>query len=59
MITLNEYLEHTSCIDCKLAVWENAFCTCPLLERKFVDDVKARTTKRSDCPIKKFRRSIK
>lgn len=56
MLTLNEYLEHGSCMDCKLAKWSYQHFTCPLLECTIEDDGKVRTTKRSDCPIKKLRK---
>lgn len=54
-MTLEEYLTHTDCCDCKLAKWFYISWTCPLLEKDFEDDGKIRTTKRPDCPIKKYR----
>ena len=56
MKTLKEYLAHDDCYDCKLAKWDYIWFTCPLLEKTFEDDGRVRTTKRSDCPIKKYRR---
>lgn len=58
-MTLSEYLSHTDCFDCPLAKWEYCNCTCPLLEKTFGDDGKVRTTKRSDCPIKKYRKKAR
>jgi len=58
-MTLNEYLSHTDCFDCPLAKWEYSDCKCPLLGKTFSDDGKIRTTKRSDCPIKKYRKKTR
>ena len=55
MITLEEYLAHCSCVDCKLVEWSYIWFRCPLLEKVIEDDGKVRTIKRSDCPIKKYR----
>lgn len=55
-MTIENYLTHYDCHDCKLSKWAYNWCECPLLEKEFEDDGKVRTTQRSDCPIKKYRR---
>ena len=52
---LIEYLKHDNCYNCALAKWEFCSWYCPLLKEWFDDDGKVRTTKRIDCPIKRWR----